>query len=161
MYCSDWMFDISVGQVAAEFVSGDVGLEMLAKKYADGLSTHYHPIDLTELSGPAEELLLFLAEVEAGDMAVELIKDFSYFRLYNEGVNRPRKMKLMFGTIEDPVKVQAYSGQDMLKSFRAYVFGLRSDTVPRAPAGWSLETEESLVHFKELVSKKISFLDSI
>lgn len=159
MYCPIWIFDISVSQVACEFVSGDMGLEAFAGKYAAGLSERYDTITVEELSAPAEELLQFLAEIEAGDMAVDLIRDYAYYRLYNDGTNKPRKMKPMFGSIEDGIKTKGYSSEGALKSFRAYVFGLRSNTVKGAPAGWTLADDEHLEAFGALVAKKLSILD--
>ena len=44
------------------------------------------------------------------------------------------------------------------KGFRAFVFGLRSNTVPNAPVGWKLEDEESVPHMAELAANKLSMM---
>jgi len=90
-----------------------------------------------------------------------LLNDYCYYRLYNEGVGRPRKMKPLFGSLEDGVKAPEISGDVAGKNFRAYVFGLRSNTVPKAPAGWRLEDDEHAPKLAELAGTQLSLLDVI
>jgi len=161
MFCPGWIYDISVSRVAAEFVSLELGIETYANKYANGLSERYHELTSDELSGAAQCLLQFLAEIEAGDQAVEIVVNYNYSRLYFEQINRPRKMKPLFGSIEDPVKEKQYSGELMLKSFRAHVFGMRSNATPVAPAGWRLEDDENIPFLSELAGKQVSILDAL
>ena len=68
-------------------------------------------------------------------------------------------MKSMFGTIEDAVKAQEYKSDDTIKAFRAYVFGLRSNTVPVAPEGWRIESDEHIDKLKPLIEASVSVLD--
>ena len=70
-------------------------------------------------------------------------------------------MKSMFGSIEDPVKVKEYSPENTIKAFKAYVFGLRSNTVPTAPDGWKLETDEHIVSLKPVIEEQVSILDML
>jgi len=160
MFVPSWIFEICVMRTASEFLSSEIGLEAFAKKYSEGLKKIYkEDISLEVFEGCAQTLMEFLGEIEAGDQAVNLLNDFTYFRLYNEAVNRPRKMKSMFGSIEDPVKATEYNSENTQKAFRAYVFGLRSNTVPQAPDGWQLEKDEHLVKLKPLFEEKVSMLD--
>ena len=64
-------------------------------------------------------LLEFLSEVEVGEDAAKILQDYRYFRLYFE--SQFRKMKTMFGTVEDGVKVAEASVEKNLKAFRAYL----------------------------------------
>ena len=89
---------------ASEFLGAEMALEAYAKKYAEGLSEHYSEITRETVNEAAENMLQFLAEIEAGELAVELLTDFIHFRLMYEGVGKPRKLKPMFGSIEDPAK---------------------------------------------------------
>jgi hypothetical protein len=102
---------------------------------------------------------MFLSEIEAGDMAAELLNDFCYFRLTQESVGKPRKMKPLFGALEDPIKTQDYSSESAGKAFRAYVFALRSNTVPKALPGWMLDTDENVPFLAEVAAKKLTLLD--
>lgn len=131
-----------------------------SKKYSDGLSKFYNPIPIEAFSEPAEAIILFLGEIEAGDTAVELLDDYCYFRLYFEALNTPRKLKSMFGSIEDGVKQPLESSEGTLKSLRAYVFGLRSGTVPTPPSGWKLTTDEHIPNLAAIAEKPVSILDA-
>ena len=160
MYAPSWVFEIAVVRTASEYLESELGIEAFGKKYSEGLSKIFSkPISEELLTDNAQSILEFLSEIEAGEQAVELLNDFCFFRLYYEGVNRPRKMKSMFGSIEDPVKTQEYNSDSAPKAFRAYVFGLRSDTVPTAEDGWRLEDDEHLVTLKPLFEERISLLD--
>ncbi|MEX0503728.1 hypothetical protein AB3X55_09050 [Alphaproteobacteria bacterium LSUCC0719] len=158
-HCPGFMFDVAAARTASEFLSSELGLESFSKKYFEGLCEHYEDITHDEINGAAEDMLQFLAEIEAGDSAFDLLISFSYFRIYFEGPNRPRKIKPMFGSIEDPVKVKEWSKETSSKSFRAFVFGLRSNTVPHAPTGWLLENEEATPVLAKLAAEKLSLID--
>ena len=104
MHCPSFIYDMAVARSAAEFLGAELALETYAKKYAEGLSKHYSEIVFTSITEPAESMLQFLSEIEAGEMAVELLNDYVHFKLFFEGVGKPRKMKPLFGSLEDPVK---------------------------------------------------------
>jgi hypothetical protein len=161
MYCPTWIYDIAVARTAVEFLSSDMSIEAFAKKYAEALSEDYNELPIEAFQKPAEGMLIFLSEIEAGDVAAELLTDFCYFRLYNESVGRPRKMKPLFGALEDGVKLAECNGEATIKAFRAYVYGTRSNTVPRAPAGWRLEDDEYVPKLSEVATKTMSVLDLI
>lgn len=159
MHRPAFIYDISVARSALEFLHGDIGVEAFAKKYAEMLSDGCVTVNQHEVQEPAEAMLQFLAEVEAGEGAADLLNSFTYFRLYFDGVGRPRKMKPIFGTIEDPAKVREWNKESAPKAFRAFVFALRSQTVPTAPAGWQLETEEGVPKLAEAAGTKLTLLD--
>jgi len=161
MFCPDWVYDIAVARTAHEFLVNDLPLAAISGKYAEGLSEQYAAIEKDELVGSAEGVLHFLAEVSAGEEAATFLNGFVYFRYNFEGVNKSRKLKPMFGAADDPVKNKSYSGDVAVKHFKAYVFGLRSNSAPVAPAGWSLEIEENTLHIASLARIKLSILDVI
>ena len=159
MYCPRFIYDMAIARSAAEYLGAELALETYAKKYAEGLTELYSEIALISITEPAESMLQFLSEIEAGELAVELLNDYIYFRLFFEGVGKPRKMKPMFGSLEDPAKTPEISSVEAAKGFRAFVFALRSNTAPKAPVGWLLEDDEHLPKFNELVKKSVSVLD--
>ena len=154
-YTPDWIFDISIVRTASEFLSLTQPMDSLAKKYSTGLSEIYTEVYFEQILEPAEEILRFLSEVKAQHMAVELLKDFSYFRMYYVNPKRRRKLKPLFGTLEGAKKKKNYSPERTVKSFKAFVFALRSKTVPQAPTGWTLDNDEALKGFRLLVNTKV------
>lgn len=160
MYCPNWIYQISVARVVSEYLSSEMGIEAFVKKYNQGLSSRYDPIPVESFNDPAEQIIIFLGEIEAGDSAVELLNNYTYFKLYFETLNVPRKLKPMFGSIEDSVKVPLETSDSALKSFRAYIFGLRSGTVPTPSEGWRLEDDENVPNLSKLASQTVSILDA-
>lgn len=160
MYCPNWIYQISVARVVSEYLSSEMGIEAFVKKYNQGLSSRYDPIPVESFNDPAEQIIIFLGEIEAGDSAVELLNNYTYFKLYFETLNVPRKLKSMFGNIEDSVKVPLETSDSALKSFRAYIFGLRSGTVPTPSEGWRLEDDENVPNLSKLASQTVSILDA-
>lgn len=159
MHAPDFIFDIAVARCAGEFLSSDLAIDSFAGKYAQALSELYEEVDVPSIQEPAEQILLFLSEIEAGEGAVELISDFVHFRLYFDGVGRPRKMKPLFGALDDGVKTKTWSPDGVVKAFRVFTFGLRSKTAPPAPAGWQIEDDTHLPRFGPIIQKKLSVLD--
>jgi len=161
VFCPHWIFDISAARVASEYLSAELPIEAFASKYASGLTAKYSDVTAEELVESAQLILEFLAEVEAGESAVPIISEFCFFRLYYVKVGVPRKLKSMFGSIEDPAKQKEYSGQLMIKAFRTHTFNVRGNPEIAAPAGWKLEDDENLTDFGELIRKQTSLLDSL
>ncbi len=159
-FCPEWVFSICSANTAVEFLSQETFIESCAKKYSAGLNSHYAQIEPDLIALSAQELLLFLSEIDAGETAVPLLNDYIYNRLKFEATRKPRKIKGMFGSALDPTKTQEYSSEKCTKLFRAMVFGLRSKANPSAPSGWNIIQEENLDWFGELLSQKTSILDS-
>ena len=159
-FCPEWIYSISCSQTAIEFLSGETLLESCAKKYSAGLSEHFETIPSEIISETAHELLIFLAEIEAGDTAVHLLNTYNFNRLKFESTKKPRKIKGLFGSALDPIKQQEYSPNNCLKIFKATVFGMRSKVNPEAPSGWSIQDEKDLDWFGELLNKKTDIFDT-
>ena len=74
LYCPTFIYEICVASAVKNFLTESYSLDMLGKKYAEGISEHYKPISTEEISGPAEEILRFLSDrknpmFEAHDLA--------------------------------------------------------------------------------------------
>ena len=80
MHSPDFIYDIAVARCASEFLSSELALETFAEKYAQGLTELYSEFDLHAIQDPAEQHLQFLAEIEAGEAAVDLLSGFVHFR---------------------------------------------------------------------------------
>ena len=159
-FCPEWVFSICSANTAIEFLSEDTSIESCAKKYSLGLSAHYSPIESDMMTLAAQELLMFLSEIDAGESAVTLLNDYIFNRLKFEATRKPRKIRGLFGSAFDPTKTQEYAPDKCTKLFRAMVFGLRSKANPSAPSGWSITQEENLEWFGQLLAQKTSILDS-
>ena len=161
MFCPGWMFDVACARVAREYLAAELPMETFGNKYAKYLGEAYSEVTVDQLTSCATSILEFLSEIEAGDMSVELIDHYCHDRLYFEKVGVPRRMKSMFGNVEDAAKTREYSQELMQKSFRTFVFRLRNDPTIMSPPGWLLEEDINIPKFAELVGEEVSFLDTL
>ena len=159
MNCPGWIYEICVARTASEFLHSELAISAFSLKYSSSLSEIYAKIDPEYFGEPAEEILKFLSEIEAGENAAEYLERFTYFRLYFENAQTKRKLNPMFGSIEDPVKNIEVDRIRVIKSFKAFVFSLRSSNVIEIPPGWKLETDEHLVKLSAIFLKESNILD--
>ena len=54
-----------------------------------------------------------------------------------------------------------YNEKVTLKSFRAYVFGLRSGISEKPSAGWDILEEEELDLLKDILKKEANIVDAV
>ena len=104
MNCPGWIYEICVARTASEFLRSELGITAFSSKYSSGLAEFYDKIEAILFQEPAEEILQFLSEIQAGEDAVEYLEHFTYFKLNFENSNTKRKLNPMFGSIEDPIK---------------------------------------------------------
>ena len=115
-HCPAFMFDVASARAAGEFLTSEIGLEAHSNKYFEAFSERFSDVSQDDIHGAAEQMLQFLADIEAGENAVDLLFSFTFFRIHYEGPNRPRKTKPLFGSIEDPVKTKEWSKDAAPKS---------------------------------------------
>jgi len=106
-----------------------------------------------------EPMLRFLDELDAGETAAPLAAGFCYNKITFEQPNKPRKLKGMFGSADEPVKTREHSAEAAVKSFKAYVYSLRNQVVELAPAGWKLADVEDSEVLQKLAKQTLSPLD--
>lgn len=161
VYCPAWVYDAIIAQVGHDFLANDAPLELSAKKFVNALSKKYEPLSSEEISAGAEEMIRFLAEVDADENASELLRGFCFFRIRYEAQNQKRKMKPMFGAVDAGDKTKKYGGSEAVKRFKAYVFAWRSQTEIPAEPGWNLSSESELDELSKAAGQKISVFDTL
>ena len=160
-FCPKWVFEASCAAAATEYLSSHLDLNTVASGYAATLSEFYQPIAADELARAIEQMLRLLDELGAGEDAATIVIGFCYNKITFDQPNKPRKLKGIFGSADEPIKIREYSADGAFKSFKAYVYSLRNEVVELAPVGWKLaEVEESDV-FRKLASQKLNPLDFI
>lgn len=159
MNCPGWIYEICVARTASEFLHSELTISAFSLKYSSSLSEIYEKIEPQYFEEPAEEILIFLSEIKAGENAAEYLERYTYFRLYFENANSKRKLKPMFGSIEDSVKNIEVDKVKVIKSFKAFIFSLRSNYVDETPSGWRLENDENIPKISKIVAKQANILD--
>lgn len=158
-FCPKWLFEASCGAAAADFLGHNVDLNTVASSYANVLAEFYNPISPNEFAEFIGLALQFLDELNAGEAAAPMLVGFSYNKISFEAPNKPRKMKGLLGSSDDPEKSCEYSAAVALKSFKAYIYSLRNNVVAMAPDGWSLGKVDESAVLQKLSKRSLSPLD--
>ena len=135
-------------------------IKAYAKKYERGLSEHYQGITHEEIEAGAELLLRFLVEINA-EKSDELLNSYVYFTLKFDHPGSKRKLKGIFGSAFDKEKKKDYSTNGAAKSFRAYVFGLRSGVTEKSEPGWDIIKEEGIEILKNIIENEADIVDGV
>lgn len=162
LYCPNWLYEVTVSMAIYDFLLKSYSIEMISKKFSEGLSEEYTPIPFEEISNPAEEILRFMAEMKNSEFeAHERANHFTHYRLKFDGLKGARKMKGLFGSAFDGTKEKKYSEVKVVKDFKAFTFALRSMTVPVAPSGWSIKNEKEIELLINIIGKDFSLDDML
>ena len=160
LYCPHFLYDLAVGCVMLEYLTKQYSLEMVGKKYSEGLSDEYIEIPTEEITKPAEESIRFMAELKGAEYeAHERVTHFNFYILKYDGIKGPRKLKGLFGSAFDGTKEKKYNEDKFFKEFKAYCFALRAGSIPKAPAGWNIQNEKGLEFFESIVKKDFGIED--
>ena len=160
-YCPQWVYSACIGLVIKNFLEKDVPLDLLSRKYAKELSEKYDEVNPFQIAAISEDIVRILAEVEAGTDAVNYINGYIYFIVNFESIGKTRSKKLLLGDIFDGEKYLNYDEKIIVRSFKAYMYSLRSGAVPSAPSGWSLDQEKDIDFLKEIAEKEFSIFDAV
>ena len=158
-FCPEWVFQICVAKTAADFLSSNNSINMIAKKFASGLSERYDEVKFEEISETAEAILGFLSEVNAGEESVNYINDYIFHRTCFAVNGNPRKIKSMFSSELDGNKTKEYNFKQSLKNFRAATFSIKNEVFEKAPPGWVITDVEDIDWLGELFTQDVNFSD--
>ena len=160
-YCPLFLYDITVGLTIYDFLVKDYSLDMVAKRYSDGLLKHYIEIPVPEITAPAEEAVRFMSELKNPEIEAHVrVNHFVYHILKFDGLKGPRKLKGLFGSAFDGTKKKNYSEQKFFKEFKAFTFALRAGSVEKAPSGWNIKHEKKdLDFFGDIVEQEPNISD--
>ena len=158
-FCPKWVFEAACGHAVSEFLSRQIDLNSVSSGYAAALSSFYQNISPAEVASVVEQVLRFLDDLDAGESAAPLAIGFCYNKISFEQPNKPRKLRGLLGSADDPVKSREHSAEGAVKSFKAYVYALRNEVAELAPSGWKLSDVEESEVFQKLATQKISPLD--
>ena len=159
-FCPEWIYNLCVARTAYEFIISDLPIKSYAKKYEKGLLEHYHAIPHEEIEASAELILRFLVEMNA-EKSDELLNNYVFFTLKYDHPGSKRKLKGLLGTAFDKEKNKTYSTDNAVKSFRAYVFGLRSGVSDKGDPGWDIINEEGIDILINIINEEADIIDGV
>ena len=161
LFCPKWIFDICVAATAYDFITEDLPIDLVSKKYVRGLNKRYSEIKLLEIKYGAEAIIRFMGEIKNPQFEpYERLRQFLYFTLkYEKKIfTTKRKYKKIFSTAFDGTKKKEYSEDITVQDFKKFIYSLRSNLVKKAPMSWDFkeDTEEELDFLGELIRSSIT-----
>ena len=143
-FCPEWIFSIFAAQTAKEFLSSNSSIASISRKFSKSINERYNEVKFEELLDPAEKILQFLSEINAGEDAVNYINDYIHYRVNFESSGSPRKLSGMFSSAFNPQKVKDYDSEKCFKIFKATVFSIKNDALPKSSPGWQINDVEDI-----------------
>ena len=154
-FCKEWIFSVCSAETARDFLCSNNSINSIAQKFSSALSEKYNEIRHEEIVDVAEKILQFLSEVNAGEQAVTYLNDYIHFRVNYESTGSERKLTGIFSSAFDGDKVKDYNSQKALKVFKASVYSIRNDAIPKATPGWLITDTEDIDWLGEVFEQKI------
>jgi hypothetical protein len=127
----------------------------IAKNFSSGLSEKYNEVKFEEIIDVAENMLQFLSEIKAGEDAVNYLIDYIHYRTKFQASGSERKLSGMFSSAFDGEKTKDYNPKITFKIFKATIFSIRNDAIPKASPGWVITDEPDIDWLGELFIKEI------
>ena len=153
-FCPEWIFSIFVAQTAKEFLSSNSSIASISRKFSKSINERYNEVKFEELLDPAEKILQFLSEINAGEDAVNFINDYIHYRVNFESTGSPRKLSGMFSSAFNPQKVKDYDTDKSFKIFKATVFSIKNDALPKATPGWQITDVDDIDWIGEVFNQE-------
>ena len=153
-FCPEWIFSIFAAQTAKEFLSSNNSIAAVSRKYSNAISERYNEVKFEEVMDLAEKILQFLSDINAGEEAVTYIDDYIHYRVNFEASGSERKLSGMFSSAFDPEKIKDYSSDKSFKIFKATVFSIRNEALPKATPGWLITDVEDIDWIGEVFNEE-------
>ena len=143
-FCPEWIFGIFGAQTSKDFLSTNNSIAAVSRKYSNAISERYNEVKFEEVMDLAEKILQFLSDINAGEEAVTYIDDYIHYRVNFEASGSERKLSGMFSSAFNPEKIKDYSSDKSFKIFKATVFSIRNEALPKATPGWLITDVEDI-----------------
>ena len=143
-FCPEWIFGIFAAQTSKEFLSTNNSIAAVSRKYSNAISERYNEVKFEEVMDLAEKILQFLSDINAGEEAVTYIDDYIHYRVNFEASGSESKLSGMFSSAFDPEKIKEYNSDKSFKIFKATVFSIRNEALPKATPGWLITDVEDI-----------------
>ena len=153
-FCPEWIFGIFAAQTSKEFLSTNNSIAGVSRKYSNSISERYNEVKFEEIMDVAEKILQFLSDINAGEEAVTYIDDYIHYRVNYEANGSERKLSGMFSSAFDPEKIKDYNSDKSFKIFKATVFSIRNEALPKATPGWLITDVEDIDWIGEVFNEE-------
>ena len=154
-YCPDWIFNLSSGMIATEFIAKNTTLPALSHKYVDAISKEYEKIDAEIFQEAAEQYILMLNELEVGEASFDYLTGFCCYKINFVNPKTKRNLTGLFSKELKGTASPEYNINNAKKAFKAYIFAMRSGQMELAPPGWTIEKDIEIELLKDVAAQDV------
>jgi len=86
---------------------------------------------------------------------LKTLNDYIHFRTNFKSSGGERKLSGIFSSGFDGQKIKEYSSEQSVKVFKAIIFRLRNDTIPKASPGWIITDIEDIDWLGEVFTREV------
>ena len=155
-YCPTWLIDCVVSQCTIDLIKLGHGLDLIAKKYADGLKELYDDISSNELKKNTNLFLKLLSGYNINENSINFLINFSYYRFYYVNRYLKRNFKSVFSNPLNSRTKRDPENEEELAFLQTFLFEWRSKANVKAPNGWTLENQTEVKFLAKLIKKPLS-----
>ena len=155
-FCPAWLFDCVVAQCTIDLIQLGHGLDLIAKKYSDGLRELYDDISANELKKNTNLFLKLLSGYNINENSINFLTNFSYYRFYYVNRYMKRSFKSVFSNPINSRTKRETDNEEELVFLQTFLFEWRSKANLKAPKQWSLGNQTDFKVLATLVRKPLS-----
>tara|TARA_B100001540_G_C15503117_1_gene504503 strand:+ start:153 stop:698 length:546 start_codon:yes stop_codon:yes gene_type:complete len=155
-YCPSWVFDCIVAQCTVDVIKLGYGLDLICKKYADGLRNTYDDISTKELKATTNIFLKLLSDYNINQNSVRFLQNFIYFRFVYINRYMKRNFKSIFSNPFTSRTKRDPENEESLAYIQTFLFEWRSTANLKITKGWSLASQKQFKELAKLVKKPLS-----
>ena len=155
-YCPSWLFDCIVAQCTIDVIKLGHGLDLICKKYADGLKDTYDDISYNELKATTNIFLKLLSDYNINQNSVRFLENFIYFRFIYVNRYMKRNFKSIFSNPFTSRNKRQTEDEESLAYIQTFLFEWRSTANLKISKGWSLASQKQFKELAMLVNKPLS-----
>ncbi len=152
-YCPPWVYDCIVAQCSIDAIHLGHGLNLISRKYAEGLKHLYDDMSSSEIKTSTNIFLKLLADYNINQNSIKFLESFIYYRFNYVNRYMKRNFNSIFSNPFISKNKRLSEDLESLSYIQTFLFEWRSQSNLKPPKGWNLAVQKD---FKELaiLSKK-------
>ena len=155
-YCPRWVFKCAVAQTCFDYIEMGAGLNVISKKYSQGLNKLYDDREIPSIDRTASQFLKICADLKINEKSIELMSENLYFNFYYVNTILKRKFNTLFGNVTFSKYPRYPNEEDTVKKFFLFTSKWISSDRKKHKKGWNLKLQNEFQDLKKLAQTPFS-----
>lgn len=150
------MFKCAVAQTCFDYIEMGAGLNVISKKYSQGLNKLYDDREIPSIDKTASQFLKICADLKINEKSIELISENLYFNFYYVNSILKRKFNTLFGNVTFSKYPRYPNEEDTVKKFFLFTSKWINSDRKKHKKGWNLKLQNEFQDLKKLAQTPFS-----